>query len=72
MERFGILGHRPHGPNGEHLLVLWNGDHAFVEPGTPHAEICARHGLDRVEPGSRIRVCTAVCVDGPLAGKTNP
>ncbi|MFE5332206.1 hypothetical protein ACFRCG_38070 [Embleya sp. NPDC056575] len=72
----GYLGPSPVCADGRHALTGPGLDAVFVGPAPTEedlVELAARHGLDKVErlPPFRFRLCTAVYLDGPMAGQAN-
>ena len=67
-----MLGAKPDRTTGKRRLLLPSNEFVHVEDGLSDAEIMARYGLDELREAPEVRVCTAVYLDGPLAGQTNP
>ncbi|MFF0413461.1 hypothetical protein ACFYUY_23865 [Kitasatospora sp. NPDC004745] len=68
--RVGILSASPVSADGRHLLILPGDATELVDPSLTPEDLAERHGLDEVVRGPKISVCTAIYLDGPLAGTT--
>lgn len=67
---FGVLGRRPHTSDGQVVMTISDGRSVLIEPDLPHEEIASLHGVDRVVLLPQIDFCSAVYLDGPLAGQS--
>ncbi|MFC4906926.1 hypothetical protein [Actinomadura gamaensis] len=56
--------------DGSHLLVFPDGEHELVDPHLSEEQLAARYGLSKVVRMPEIELCTAIRLDGPLAGTT--
>lgn len=67
----GVLGRHPHSADGRVVMTISDGRSVLVDPTLPHPEIARLHGLDRVVLMPEIDFCSAVFLDGPLAGQSS-
>ncbi|MEV6825146.1 hypothetical protein [Amycolatopsis sp. NPDC051102] len=65
----GVLGSRPCTADGRVSMTISDGRRVLVDPGMPAEEIARLHGVDRVVRMPDVAFCSAVHLDGPLAGE---
>ncbi|MCO1577887.1 hypothetical protein M8C13_19215 [Crossiella sp. SN42] len=52
-------------------MTISDGRSVLIDPGLPHDVIALLHGVARVVVMPKIDVCSAVYLDGPLAGQSS-
>ncbi|MFB7126409.1 hypothetical protein [Kitasatospora sp. NPDC056273] len=68
--RLGTLSAGPMSSDGRHLMILPGDATELVDPSLTPEDLAERYGLDEVVRAPKINFCSAVYLDGPLAGST--
>jgi len=69
-ERVGVVGALPAATDGRRLLTMPSGERVLVDPSVTNEQLADQYRLDRVVTAPVMNFCTAVHLDGPLAGQT--